>query len=115
MSCIRFIGTLGKDLKINNGVLIDSDKMTYYSCGEKIASVSVNNPNVTEFPALHTEMRGKFISAASDGEICANGLEREFKTGDIAIDEFASCEGFVLGDIFVQKLSEWKIENDSPN
>lgn len=106
MSCVRYIGTLGKDLRINNGVLIDSDRISYYSCGQKIASVSVNNPDVGNFPALHTEMRGKFISAASDGEICANGVKRSFKTGEIVVDEFLNCPGFILDECFVQDIKK---------
>lgn len=112
MKYIRFLGTLGEDLRINNGVLIDSERMTYYSCGQEIASVSVNDPKSSNFPQFHTDMRHKFISAASDAETCANGVKRGFKIGEIVIDEFLACEGFTLNDCFAKEFIKQKSEGE---
>lgn len=106
MKYLRFLGSLDENLKINNGVLIDLDRIAYYSGGKEVASITVNNPKCLDFPALHTEMRGKFISAVADGETCANGVKRALKTGEIEINRFIECKGFRLDEQFVQEENE---------
>lgn len=97
MRYIRYLGTLNEELKPYIGVAIELDKMSYFYHGRKIATVSVNSSISFDYPFFCTDMRGKFISSSSDGEICASAVNRAFSHGEIDKEKFLAKNYGVVG------------------